>query len=181
MDTRFITLKECEDYEIATTYPFELRNKNTGKTFVGSYQKSSGYITTALKVDGKKKDFRKHRLIYNNLIGDIPKNYEIDHVNNKRDDNRLENLRCVSHRVNMLNHLRPGEEFVFIDTNTTTLHKIDEDIFYDDNKKFYRKIYDNKYKSLVLHYCSPKCIRINYANEEGKLVSRNVFDIINNE
>lgn len=181
MDNRYITLRECEDYEIATTFPFELRNKNTGRILLGTYDKGDGYIKTKLKVDGKSKRFQKHRLIYNNLVAEIPKNFEIDHINCKKDDNRLENLRCVSRRVNQINKLLPGEEFAFIDTNTTVLHKFDEDIYYDNNKKFYRHIYENKYKSLVLHYQSPKYIRIRYRDNDGKFVQRNVYDIINSQ
>lgn len=46
-----------------------------------------------------------HRVIYETFIGEIPDGYEIDHINTIRTDNRLENLRCVTHKENMNNPL----------------------------------------------------------------------------
>lgn len=46
-----------------------------------------------------------HRLVFETFIGEIPKGYEIDHINTVRDDNRLENLRVVTHRENQNNQL----------------------------------------------------------------------------
>ena len=46
-----------------------------------------------------------HRLVYETFIGEIPDGYELDHINTIRDDNRLENLRCVTHKENINNPL----------------------------------------------------------------------------
>ena len=45
------------------------------------------------------------RIVYEVFIGQIPGGLEIDHVNTVRDDNRVENLRVVTHRDNLLNPL----------------------------------------------------------------------------
>ena len=37
--------------------------------------------------------------------GEIPNGYQIDHINTIRDDNRIENLRCVTPKENMNNPL----------------------------------------------------------------------------
>lgn len=37
-----------------------------------------------------------HRVVYETFVGDIPQGYQIDHINTIRDDNRLENIRCVT-------------------------------------------------------------------------------------
>jgi len=42
-----------------------------------------------------------HRLVWETFNGEIPKGYEIDHINAVRDDNRLENLQLLSHLDNM--------------------------------------------------------------------------------
>jgi hypothetical protein len=39
---------------------------------------------------------RIHRVVYEAFIGDIPKGMEIDHINNVKIDNRLENLQLLS-------------------------------------------------------------------------------------
>lgn len=36
-----------------------------------------------------------HRWIWEQIFGPIPENWEIDHINGKRTDNRLNNLRCI--------------------------------------------------------------------------------------
>lgn len=46
--------------------------------------------------------YREHRLIWFYHYGVWPK-YTIDHINGIRDDNRIENLRDVSHKVNQSN------------------------------------------------------------------------------
>lgn len=44
-----------------------------------------------------------HRIVWEAFNGEIPEGYEIDHINAKRDDNRLDNLRCVTHKDNCNN------------------------------------------------------------------------------
>lgn len=46
-----------------------------------------------------------HRLVYETFVGEITQGYEIDHINTVRDDNRLDNLRCVTHKENDNNPL----------------------------------------------------------------------------
>ena len=55
--------------------------------------------------DSKRKLFLVHRAIYETFVGDIPDGYEIDHINTKIDDNRVENLRVVTHKENNNNPL----------------------------------------------------------------------------
>lgn len=53
----------------------------------------------------KHKTFYVHRAVYETFVGEIPVGYEIDHINTIRDDNRLENLRAVTHLENVNNPL----------------------------------------------------------------------------
>ena len=60
-----------------------------------------GYLRLSTKVGS----MRVHRVIWETFVGEIPEGYEIDHINTIRDDNRLENLRCVTPKENMSNPL----------------------------------------------------------------------------
>lgn len=48
---------------------------------------------------------RIHRLVWETFKGSIPDVYVIDHINTIRNDNRLENLRCVTQKENINNPL----------------------------------------------------------------------------
>ena len=50
-----------------------------------------GYLCTQYN----KKKYKNHRIVWEMFNGTIPQNLEIDHINHKRSDNRIENLRLV--------------------------------------------------------------------------------------
>lgn len=56
------------------------------------------------RVDGKV--VKQHRYIWEKANGPIPAGMQIDHINGKRDDNRLSNLRVVTHQENTQNAKR---------------------------------------------------------------------------
>lgn len=60
---------------------------------------NDGYRQVSIK--GKR--YHEHRIIMMLCFGHIPENAEIDHINHIRNDNRLVNLRFVTHRGNMRN------------------------------------------------------------------------------
>ncbi len=59
----------------------------------------SGYITAS--VDNK--SYLLHRIVWKLHTGNDPYPYQIDHINRKRDDNRIVNLRLVTHKEQMKN------------------------------------------------------------------------------
>ena len=44
-----------------------------------------------------------HRIVYETFVGEIPPDYQIDHINTIKTDYRLENLRLVTPKENMAN------------------------------------------------------------------------------
>lgn len=87
---------------------YEVRNdgiivsKTFGRSLTGT--KWNGYLTVSLKtVEGQFLFFKYHRVIWYYFNGEIPEGMEIDHINGIRDDNRLENLRLVTHTENVNN------------------------------------------------------------------------------
>ncbi len=64
----------------------------------GSYD-SYGY--RQLKIN--RKTYKVHRLIYMMHYGEFDQSFSIDHINGIKDDNRIENLRLVTHQENHFN------------------------------------------------------------------------------
>ena len=70
-----------------------------GKTKEGSKR---GYRKIKIYPDNEKvrKVFSVHRLLWMAFMGEIPEGYEVDHINGKRDDNRLDNIRVIPLKAN---------------------------------------------------------------------------------
>jgi hypothetical protein len=82
---------------------------NTGRIWKEvKFHDRKGYMKCDITIDGVNRNLSQHRLVYyaHNQDWDIwdtsPDN-SIDHINHKKDDNRIENLRPVTHQQNMWN------------------------------------------------------------------------------
>ena len=73
-------------------------SKMNGK-IAGCKCKTHGYVI----FNHAGKTWRAHRVIWEMHHGSIPEGMEIDHINHKRDDNRILNLRLVSTKINAEN------------------------------------------------------------------------------
>lgn len=76
-----------------------------GKLYWLSTNKEAGYIHGSgyVRVGLQGRSYAAHRIIYELHYGPIPEGYEIDHINHDRIDNRIENLRLVTHQQNNCN------------------------------------------------------------------------------
>ena len=63
---------------------------------------AAGYIEVTLRYGGKQYRTMAHRIAWFLYYGCWPKNY-LDHINNNKKDNRIENLREATHSQNMAN------------------------------------------------------------------------------
>ena len=64
---------------------------------------NTSYITTILY----SKLYYTHRIVWAMNYGEIPEGFLVDHINGNGTDNRIENLRLVSHKQNMMNQKKP--------------------------------------------------------------------------
>ena len=97
----FVDLLNFEnEYEILNQEPFTIRRKRDHYVLKEFYR-GKGYIGVSLNGVS----YQKHRLIALQFLhNDDPEHKtEVDHVNHQRDDNRLINLRWVSHSKNNKN------------------------------------------------------------------------------
>lgn len=93
---------------------------------------SHGYLH--VQIAGK--NYKIHRLVAQTFIGQIPQGYEVDHINRNPSDNRMENLRIVTHSENQRN--TPKHDRVEAQGRTH---------FYEDEKQYNREYYtENKTK-----------------------------------
>lgn len=80
----------------------QIRNGDTGIILKGIITKS-GYRRVTLYNNGVPRIYFVHRLVWETFVGKIPEGYELDHIDGNPQNNRLENLRCVTHLENMRN------------------------------------------------------------------------------
>lgn len=60
-----------------------------------------GYLHVVLCKDDKRTTFKVHRLVYEAFNGQIPEGMEINHIDEDKSNNRLENLNLMTHKENV--------------------------------------------------------------------------------
>lgn len=102
-------LKEIEGYDgyfIDTDGNVWTTRKNKGKrglTKLTLSKKKTGYLYANIywgNCNNERSSLRVNRLVYQTFVGCIPEGFVIDHINDIKDDNRLENLQMLSVKEN---------------------------------------------------------------------------------
>ena len=100
-----MNLKAITNYE--GLYSLDLNNNevygHTYKKYLKKIINYYGYYDIKLCKNGKEKNFKLHRLIFEAHYGTIPEKMQIDHIDNDRQNNNIENLRIVTHSQNKMN------------------------------------------------------------------------------
>lgn len=60
-----------------------------------------GYLTVLLFEDGQGKGYSVHRLVAQAFLPDYSEELDVDHIDNKRNNNRIWNLQMLTHSANM--------------------------------------------------------------------------------
>lgn len=94
-------LYEVSDYGCVRSLNYNKTGKRNTLKNVRNQQTEYEYV--CLCGYGKRKRFSVHRLVWETFVGPIPDGMEIDHINTVRNDNRLANLRVVTHKENQAN------------------------------------------------------------------------------
>lgn len=116
------------------------------KKFIKKHLNDSGYERIRLlnDLDNKRHIYYIHRLIFQAFNPNVNiEGFDIDHINHIRNDNRLCNLRCLTHQENNKNR-----------TKNNKYHVLDK-LNYEKNKekhKKYGKQYRNNHKERIKEY-----------------------------
>lgn len=134
-------LKEILDYD-SKTGEFTWLKKGRGIPYgkiAGSVDKYTGY--RYIRINGK--NYAAHRLAWLYKFSVWPKN-EIDHINQNRLDNRVENLRDVTIRENAHNRVYYNDTNNLIGTYFNKYKNKWESSISINNKKYYIGKYNTK-------------------------------------
>lgn len=77
-----------------------LNYNKTGIEQIMVVENIRGYLSLNLSRNGKVKHFRVHRLVWEAFNGPIPEDMQVNHINEDKSDNRLENLNLMTPKEN---------------------------------------------------------------------------------
>lgn len=87
----------------ALTYRYDEQGnllKRRGKGLIKTFPDKDGYLKYHLGQNGKTHNVFVHRVVWTIFKGDIPDGLTVDHINNNRRDNRIENLQLLTAEEN---------------------------------------------------------------------------------
>lgn len=94
------------NYQVSSIGTIRRKTKTKGYKYLKkSVNPQSGYIQATLCSNGKCHVFKVHQLVAQAFIPNPENKPCIDHINTDRTDNRVENLRWVTHKENLNNPL----------------------------------------------------------------------------
>jgi hypothetical protein len=100
-------------------------NSKTGRILKQNVNKK-GYRHVQLSNNGLSKTISIHKLVFENYIKEVPKGFEINHIDGNKSNNNLKNLELVTRKENMIKAvetglIKSGEDCV----NSVAVYQID--------------------------------------------------------
>ena len=175
IEAKWVELVVDPDYEINANNVYQIRRKGTNNNIKLTTDKEGYYVCTL-----NNKQYKHHRVVALQFIPNPENKQEVDHINRVRNDNRIENLRWVSHYENMQNRGRMnGKSFVFteqIDKDCIKIEKYGnrelEGYYYDFNQDiFYKEVETNKYRLLNVYHFKDGRAYLKLYDKNGVLFS----------
>lgn len=92
---------DISDYGLIYSHP---RKGTKGGYSYGKPNKEN-YLTMVFSKDGIETSQNIHIAVWETFVGEIPKGYDVHHINHNRQDNRLENLELIEHKEHSIIHI----------------------------------------------------------------------------
>lgn len=167
----FVPLLNFEnDYEILNIHPFTIRKKSNHR-ILKECNNGNGYVSVSLS----EKTYLKHRIIALQFIpNDDPEvKTEVDHINQIRNDNRIENLRWCTHAENSLNksHYK-RQKYEYTDKLDTTNLITIENYNGDDYDRYY---FDKSVQKLYVY--TRRKYKVVNPSTNGKMLLVTLIDV----
>jgi hypothetical protein len=89
----------CEEFLCDKNFMLIKRN---GKGLFKTFPDKDGYQKYSITVNGKSVNLFVHRVVWELAKGPIPAGFTVDHINNDKQDNRVENLQLLSNKENVV-------------------------------------------------------------------------------
>ena len=139
-----VPIKDYEGY-----YSFDLNtNQIYGhyrKKYKKPYLNNTGYYQIQLWKNSKEKHFVLHRLIYEAYNGEIPEGMIIDHFDNNKQNNNIENLRLATNSENQCNHKVRKDN---LSTGYKNIYKTKGNTYRVQIRKNNKVVYNKTFKTL---------------------------------
>jgi len=146
-----MNLVPIKDYE--DLYSFDLNTNQVyghkNKKYLKPYLSNRNYYINNLYKNGKKKQFPLHRLIYEAHFGNIPEGLCIDHIDNNKTNNHIDNLRLATLSENQWNQkIRIDNTTGYKNISLTKYNSYIVDIK-KNNKFVYRKTFKTLEEAII--------------------------------
>lgn len=120
--------KQFRDCNYEASSLGNIRNKKTGRV-LNQRKMKNGYLLVDIQIDKKNITFRSNRLIAETFLGVPEEDWQADHINRVRDDNRIKNLRWTTPTENNNNRGRFDREIIKFIVEAHDEGKTLEDIY----------------------------------------------------
>ena len=156
-------IKEHPDYEVSNLGRVKSLKSNI---IMNQYKSQSGYLNVYLYNSGKRKGFRVHRLVAQEFLVKHSDNLEVNHIDNNKENNCVQNLEWCTRSENIKHSFDNGHREnnikKLIESNSKVVIDLTTGIFYDSMSDACRKTNSNLKREQARNYYNCKTLRFKY-------------------